>query len=122
MPHAGSSWAPDRGEAVLICLTPRGTKEARAEIAMVVLSPKAFNERTGQVIGFPVGQAVAHETNPFAIKHVGDNGIACYVLTHQPRSMDWRACDARPHPWMALPQELFVEACEGLNQIIQLGG
>ncbi len=122
MPQRESPWVPDRGEAVLICLAPPGAREASAEIAMVILSPRAFNERTGLVIGLPVGQKEAHETNPFAVKHVGANGIVCYVLTHQPRTLDWRACEAKPHPWMELPEGLLFEACDGLNQIIQLGG
>lgn len=92
------------------------------EMAMVVLSPKVFNERTGLVIGLPVGLTEAHETNPFAVKFVGENGVACYVLSHQPKSLDWRECDARPHPWMQVAPEAFLEASEGLNQIIQLGG
>lgn len=122
MASTSSPWAPDRGDVVLISLHARAGKDVVGEMTLLVLSPRLFNERTGIVIGLPVSPAEAQETNPFAVKHVRPGGIACYVLTHQPQTVDWRACSAREHPWMTLPQDVLGEACEGLNQIIQLGG
>ena len=87
---------------------------------LVVLSPRAFNEKTGIVIGLPMTTAAFNETNPFAIKFVGPKGIPSYVLGHQPKSFDWRARRAKPHPWKRLPEEPFALACETLQQIIDL--
>jgi mRNA interferase MazF len=64
--------------------------------------------------------ASSNEDNPFAIKHVGLKKEVAYVLTHQPKSFDWRQRGARPHPWRQVPPELFKEACEALNDIIQI--
>ena len=58
---------------------------------MLVLSPQAFNERTGIVIGLPMTTASFNESNPFAIKFVGSKNVTSYVLAHQPKSVDWRA-------------------------------
>ena len=92
----------------------------RDEHPMLVLSPKAFNERTGIVIGLPMTHAQSNESNPFAIRFSGAKGEVGYVLTHQPKSFDWRLRGARPHPWKQLPLPLFAEACEGLNSIISI--
>lgn len=39
--------------------------------------------------------------NPFAIAAPGAKGETetSYLLTHQPKSFDWRERNARPHPW-----------------------
>jgi mRNA interferase MazF len=63
---------------------------------LVVLSPREFNERTGIVIGLPMTTATYNETNPFAVKVCGPKGVASFI--YQPKSFDWRARYAKPHP------------------------
>jgi mRNA interferase MazF len=87
---------------------------------MLVISPKKFNSRTGIVIGLPMTTAVYNETNPFAVKFQGEDGKVSYVLTHQPKSFDWRLREAKIHPWKKAPDEVILSSCELLNQIIQL--
>jgi mRNA interferase MazF len=42
-------------------------------------------------------------------------------LCHQPKSFDWRLRGAKPHPLgKKLNNDLFAQACDRLNQIIQL--
>ena len=84
----------------------------------LVLSPKSFNDRTGIVIGLPMTTAPFNETNPFAIKFVGAAKKVSYILCHQPKSFDWRARGAKPHPWKQVPVDVFESVCETLNQII----
>jgi mRNA interferase MazF len=114
-------WVPDRRDMIWIGFSPQVGKEMRDEHPMLVLSTKAFNQRTGIVIGLPMTHAASNETNPFAVKYVGPKGEVGYVLTHQPKSFDWRARRARPHPWKQLAQPVFNEACESLNSIIDVG-
>lgn len=92
------------------------------EHPMLVLSTRAFNERTGIVIGLPMTHASSNEDNPFAIKYAGPKGEAGYVLTHQPKSFDWRARGARPHHWKQVSPSVFAAACEGLELILRLAG
>jgi len=54
------------------------------------------------------------------VKHVGPKGEVAYILTHQPRSFDWREGGARPHPWKPLPPAVVEQVCEGLNSIIRI--
>ncbi len=89
---------------------------------LAVLSPRAFNERTGIVIGLPMTTAIYNETNPFAVKVNAARGMASFILSHQPKSFDWRARNAKPHPLKRVPEDAYARACETLNQIIAVGG
>lgn len=113
-------WVPDRRDMIWIDFNLQTGQEMRDEHPMLVLSPKAFNERTGLVIGLPMTHAAANETNPFAVKHTGAKGEVGYVLTHQPKSFDWHKHGARVHPWKQVPAALFEAACESLNGIIAI--
>ena len=91
----------------------------------LVLSPHIFNEKTSLVIGLPMTTAAYNSDNPFAVA-VGKasgrrTGQTSYVLCHQPKSFDWRLRKAKAHPLGALSDALFVQVCERLNQIIQIG-
>jgi mRNA interferase MazF len=54
-----------------IAFNPLAGHEMRDGHPMLVLSTKAFNDRTGIVIGLPMTRAASNETNPFAVKYAG---------------------------------------------------
>ena len=60
-----SRWVPDRRDMIWIDFNPQRGREMRDLHPMLVLSPKAFNERTSIVIGLPMTSAQSNETNPF---------------------------------------------------------
>ena len=60
-------WVPDRRDMIWIDFNPQVGGEMKDEHPMLVLSTKAFNERTGIVIGLPMTHAQSNETNPFAV-------------------------------------------------------
>ena len=90
----------------------------------LVLSPRSFNDRTSLVIGLPMTTADYNADNPFAVvagvAGGGKVGKTSYVLCHQPKSFDWRAQEASPHPMKQIKQAAFAEVCGLLNQIIAL--
>jgi mRNA interferase MazF len=92
---------------------------------LLVLSPRAFDERTSLVIGLPMTTAPCNATNPFAVALGPAAGAksarAGYLLCHQPKSFDWRVRGARPHPMRRVADEPFAAACERLNQIVCIG-
>jgi mRNA interferase MazF len=119
-----SGWVPDRQDIVWIDCNPQAGAEMRDLHPMLVLSPAVFNARTGLVIGLPMTTAAYNATNPFAVV-VGSAsgrkaGKTSYVLCHQPKSFDWRARHAKPHPQKRLADAPFLQACEVLNQIVAL--
>ncbi|SCU77082.1 putative PemK-like protein [Cupriavidus necator] len=117
---AGKLWVPERRDIIWIDCNPQAGREMKDMHPMLVLSPQAFNERTSIVIGLPMTTAAYNETNPFAIKFQGPKSKDSYVLAHQPKSFDWRARNAKVHPWKQAPLEVFAAACEQLNQIIAI--
>ncbi len=94
-----SLWVPERAEIIFIQYSPALGDEMPGDHPMLVISAKAFNERTGLVVGFPMTHAERHAGNPFAIAAPGAKGEPGYLLTHQPKSFDWRERNARQHPW-----------------------
>ena len=118
-------WVPDRQDIIWIDCNPQVGREMRDVHPFLVLSPRIFNEKTSLVIGLPMTTAEYNSDNPFAVA-VGrasgrKTGQVSYVLCHQPKSFDWRLRKARTHPLGALSNALFVQVCERLNQIIQVG-
>ena len=63
-------------------------------------------------------------TNPFALAVGPTDGRKAaktsYVLCHQPKSFDWQARGAKPHPQGRLADAAFAQACAVLNQIINV--
>lgn len=120
----GRKWVPERQDIIWIDCNPQMGREMRDVHPFLVLSPAVFNGRTSLVIGLPMTTAEYNVDNPFAVA-VGEasgrkTGKTSYVLCHQPKSFDWRACGARLHPLKRMPDALFAEACARLNQIIQV--
>ena len=122
---APATWVPERQDIIWINCHPQAGAEMRDLHPMLVLSPHAFNLKTGLVIGLPLTTATYHATNPFAIA-VGTaagrrTGLTSYLLCHQPKSFDWRARHAKPHPSKRLADAPFALACGVLNQIVGIG-
>ena len=120
-----AEWAPDRQDIIWIDCNPQVGSEMRDIHPMVVLSPGAFNRKTGLVIGLPMTTAAYNASNPFAVATGPSQGSKAgktgYVLCHQPKSFDWRLRRAKPHPLKRMNDEGFAESCQLLNQIIAIG-
>lgn len=115
---------PDRQDIIWIDCNPQAGREMRDVHPFVVLSPRAFNDRTSLVIGLPMTTADYNADNPFAIASGaakgGKAGKTSYVLCHQPKSFDWRIRTASPHPLKRLQDARFAEVYALLNQIVRL--
>ena len=120
MAAAAALWVPERRDIIWIDFNPQAGREMKDLHPMMVLSPRAFNDRTSIVIGLPMTTAAYNDSNPFAIRFTGPKNVESFVLAHQPKSFDWRIRKARPHPWKQVPPEVFDAACETLNQIIEV--
>jgi mRNA interferase MazF len=81
-------WSPDRRDMIWIDCNPQAGGEMKDVHPLLVLSPRAFNERTGIVIGLPMTTARFNETNPFAIRYAGPKCAVSYIPGHQPKSFD----------------------------------
>ena len=120
MAASREKWVPERGETIWINFDPQAGREMKSEHPMLVLSTRAFNEKTGLVMGLPMTHSDMNATNPFALDFLGPKNEKCYVLTHMVSTMDWRARDARPFAAGKVSVKVFADACEGLQSILQL--
>lgn len=114
-------WSPERRDVIWIDCSPQAGREMKDMHPLLVLSPKDFNERTGIVIGLPMTTAAYNDTNPFAIRFASGRGVISYILTHQPKSFDWKFRGAKAHQMRQVPEDVFMQACDTLNQIIAIG-
>ncbi len=117
-------WVPDRQDIIWINCNSQAGQEMRDIHPFLVLSPRAFNDKTSLVIGLPMTTADYNASNPFAVAAGKASGKkpdkTSYVLCYQPKSFDWRVREAKPHPLGQLHEAYFGQVCELLNQIIQL--
>lgn len=112
-------WVPGRGDMIWIDFNPSKPNEMLDVHPMLVLTSKNFNLKTSLVIGLPMTHAENNETNPFAV-HYTYKGEKGYVLTHLPKSFDWRLRGAKPHPWGKVPQAIIDRAMEEFKQLLDL--
>ena len=117
---ATKPWVPDRRDIIWINFNPQVGKEMRDTHPMVVLTPRAYNERTSLVIGLPMSTAAYNATNPFAIDNSRGAKEPSYIICNQPKSMDWRLRSAKAHAWGKVNESIFKSACFELNELIQL--
>lgn len=86
-------WVPRASEIVLIEFNPvAGHEQGKARPA-VILSPQGFNDRAGLVVCVAVTSQV--KGNPFEVPIAGLDKPSV-ALSHQVRTLDWRARQARP--------------------------
>ena len=111
---------PDRRDIIWIDFSPHIGKEMRDRHPMLVLSPRAYNERTSLVIGLPVLSAAFNATNPFAVDNSKSASQTSYIICNQPKSFDWRRRAASAHSWAKVRESIFRRACTELNDIVQL--
>jgi len=113
-------WVPDRAEIIFIQYSPHIGVEMPNDHPMLVFSTKAFAERTGVVVGFPMTHSEFHADNPFAITARGDKGEVGYVLTHQAKSFDWKLRNARPHSWGTGHTKLLSAALKRFDSVFNI--
>ena len=108
---------PERSDIVWIQHDPQAGKEMKGMHPMLVVSTKAFAQRTGLVIGFPMTHSAFNSDNPFAVPVQGPKMEIGYVLCHQPKSFDWLARGGGQHPWKSAPKNVMREALMRLDAI-----
>ena len=78
--------APDAGDIVWLNFTPQAGREQAGHRPALVLSPAAYNDRTGLMICCPVTTRI--KSYPFEVTLEGDRPSV--VLADQVKSLDWR--------------------------------
>jgi mRNA interferase MazF len=82
-------YVPDAGDLVWLSFTPHSGHEQAGRRPELVLSPLAYNQRTGLCLICPVTSQV--KGYPFEVSLRSGLPVSGVVLADQVRSLDWRA-------------------------------
>jgi mRNA interferase MazF len=86
-----SSYVPQAGDIVWLHFTPQTGHEQAGHRPALVLSPKAYNQKTSLMICCPMTTQI--KNYPFEVPIAGDP--ASVVLADQVKSLDWRSRKAK---------------------------
>ena len=81
------NYIPERGDIVWLDFTPQAGHEQQGKRPAIVLSPQAYNKKTGLALFCPI--TTKKKGYPFEVEiHTGKtNGV---VLSDQIKSLDWQ--------------------------------
>jgi mRNA interferase MazF len=85
------SYVPDAGDIVWLGFDPQTGHEQAGHRPAVVLSPSAYNTKTGLMVCCPMTSQI--KNYPFEVRIAGASPSA--VLADQVKSLDWRKRRAR---------------------------
>ena len=83
------SYVPDVGHVVWLSLNPQRGREQAGRRPFLVLSPRAYNEKTSLAVGVPVTSS--RKGYPFEVPLPDGGRIAGVALADHVKSLDWRA-------------------------------
>lgn len=92
MTRADPYFVPDRGDAIWLQFTPQAGHEQAGRRPALVLSPKAYNRKTGLALVCPITSHV--KAYPFEVLIPDGGGVSGVVLADQVKSVDWMARQA----------------------------
>ena len=95
---------PRRGDLIWLSFTPQTGGEQAGRRPALVLSPEAYNRKTGLALICPVTSKV--KGYPFEVPASTSAGVQGVVLADQLRSLDWHA---RRAEWIGQAQPKVVE-------------
>ncbi len=88
-----AKYVPERGDIVWLELNPQDGHEQAGRRPALVLSPKAYNARTGLMLCCPITSQV--KGYPFEVSLDEVLGAVGVVLADQVKSLDWMARKAK---------------------------
>ncbi len=86
-------YVPDRGDVVWLEFDPQAGHEQAGHRPAVVLSPRAYNQKSGLALFCPITSRI--KGYPFEVVLPPDLPVQGAVLCDQVKSLDWRARRSR---------------------------
>ncbi len=83
------AYVPRRGDVVWLTFDPQAGHEQAGRRPAFVVSPEAYNRKTGLFLVCPITSRV--KGYPFEVPLPADSAVAGVVLSDQIKSLDWRA-------------------------------
>lgn len=109
------AYIPQRGDVIWITLNHQAGHEQAGRRPAIVLSPGAYNGKTGIVILCPVTSLV--KGYPFEVRIPGGLPVKGVILADQVKSLDWKA---RQTEWLCtLPPDVTTEVLAKLGVLLE---
>ena len=97
-----AAYVPDEGDIVWLNFTPQSGHEQAGRRPAIVLSPKAYNQRSGLLICVPITNQI--KGYPFEVV-LGGSGATGAALADQVKNLDWKSRQAE-RKGQATPTEI----------------
>ena len=81
-------WVPDAAELVWLTFDAQAGREQAGRLPALVLSPAAYNRRSGLAIMCPITRRI--KGYPFEVELPEELGVSGAVLADHVKSLDWR--------------------------------
>jgi mRNA interferase MazF len=109
-------YVPERGDVVWISMDPQAGHEQAGHRPALVLSPSAYNGKTGLALMCPITSQV--KGYPFEVPIPLGLPVKGVALADQVKSLDWRA--RRAARFSRVPSEVLVQVLQRL--VALMGG
>jgi len=110
----GKHYVPDRGDIVWLQFNPQTGHEQAGHRPALVLSPAAYNEKTGLMLCCPMTSRVKGYS--FEVGFPASFPETGVVLADQVKSLDWRSRKAKRKG--AAPKEVVVETLAKVHALL----
>jgi len=101
------AYVPSRGDIIWLNFTPQAGHEQKGSRPALVISPQAYNKKTGLAICCPITSNI--KGYPFEVVLTGKN-IQGAVLSDHLKSLDWKVRKAK---WIEKASSSVLEECIG---------
>jgi mRNA interferase MazF len=105
---------PDRGDIVWISLDPQAGHEQAGRRPVLILSPKAYNEKVGLALCCPITSQ--RKGYPFEVALPAGGTVAGVILSDHVKCLDWRARGAEIHG--SAPPDAVAEVLGKLGALL----
>jgi len=111
-------YIPDRGDIVWLQFNPQTGHEQAGHRPALVLSPAAYNKKTGLMLCCPMTSKV--KGYPFEVKFPAASAVSSVVLADQVKSLDWQSRKAKRKG--KAPAEVVTETLAKVHALLSLEG
>lgn len=109
------SYCPKRGDVVWLSFAPQAGHEQAGHRPALVLSPEAYNRKTGLAIFCPITSQI--KGYPFEVHLPSGLKASGVVLADQVKSFDWQARGAQF--CCRIPEATLAEVLSKLNVLLE---
>ncbi len=111
-----AAYVPDRGDIVWLAFDPQTGHEQAGRRPALVLSPAAYNGKTGLALFCPITSQV--KGYPFEVQIPQGLAVSGVLLADQVKSLDWRARQAELAG--RVPEEVLQQVLKRVGTLIRV--